>query len=123
MTPITRSTGDCPLKIYVQTDLHNAETLTPESRPRQFVMETSAPEAQVRQMLGAISQHLGRIAAIPAFAHEANLQAILKRDLADHGIPEGPSEGGEVVLRVIRREGVNGPAGQADVIGLEYEVV
>lgn len=111
------------MKIYIQTDIHAADALAPESRPRQFVMETPAPEAQVRQMLGAITQHLGRIAAIPPFAHEANLQAILPRDLAAHGIEAGESAGGEVVLRVIRREGVNGPAGQADVIGLEYEVV
>jgi hypothetical protein len=118
------------MKIYIQTDIHAADALAPESRPRQFVMETAAPEAKVRQMLGAITQHLGRIAAIPPFAHEANLQAILPRDLAAHGIAArdsaieaGESAGGEVVLRVIRREGVNGPAGQADVIGLEYEVV
>jgi hypothetical protein len=114
------------MKIYIQTDIHATDALAPESRPRQFVMETQAPEAQVRQMLGAITQHLGRIAAIPAFAHEANLQAILPRDLAAHGITAGEAgddAGGEVILRVIRREGVTGPAGQADVIGLEYEVV
>ncbi|MNY76202.1 hypothetical protein D3C86_2157090 [compost metagenome] len=75
-------------------------------------------------MLGAITQHLGRITAIPAFAHESNLQAILPRDLAAHDIVSGASDDeASVVLRVIRREGITGPAGQADVTGIEYEVV
>ena len=111
-----------PMKIYIQTEIHAPESLGAEVRPRQFVLETAEGAEKVKQMLGAISQHLGRIAAIPAMAHESNLQAILVRDLASHGIQPGESAGGEAVLRVIRREGVTGPAGQADVTGLEYEV-
>ena len=111
------------MKIYVQTETHYADAPAPEVRPRHLVLETAAPADKVRQMLGAVSQHLGRIAAIPAMAHEANLHAILPRDLAAHDILPGTGGEGEVVLRVIRREGITGPAGQADVTGLEYEVV
>ncbi|MNS44856.1 hypothetical protein D3C72_773090 [compost metagenome] len=113
------------MKIYLQTETHYADAPAPEVRPRHLVMETAAPADKVRQMLGAVSQHLGRIAAIPAMAHEANLSAILPRDLAAHDILPGTgAEGdGEVILRVIRREGITGPAGQADVTGLAYEVV
>lgn len=112
------------MKIFIQTEIHDPQTLEPEVRSRQFVMETAAPADKVAQMLGAVTQHLGRIAAIPALTHETNLQAILPRDLKAHGIE--PGEGGdaaEVLLRVIRREGQMGPAGQADVTALEYEVV
>lgn len=111
------------MKIFIQTEIHDPETLEPEVRSRQFVMETAAPADKVAQMLGAVTQHLGRIAAIPALTHEANLQAILPRDLLAHGIEPGEGGEGEVVLRVIRREGQMGPAGQADVTALEYEVV
>jgi hypothetical protein len=110
------------MKIYIQTEIHALESLGAEVRPRQFVLETAEPGPKVAQMLGAITQHLGRIAAIPAIAHESNLQAILVRDLATHGILPGESPGGEAVLRVIRREGQTGPAGQTDVTALDYAV-
>jgi hypothetical protein len=110
------------MKIYIQTETHALESLNPEVRPRQFVLETNEPATKVAQMLGAITQHLGRIAAIPALAHETNLLPILVRDLASHGILPGESPGGEAVLRVIRREGQTGPAGQTDVTALDYTV-
>ena len=114
--------GGAPVKIYIQTEIHHPDQPEPEVRPRLLVMETAAEADVVQRMLGAISQHLGRIAAIPAIAHEANLQAILPRDLAAHDILPGAGGEGEVTLRVIRHPGVEGPAGQADVIGLSYEV-
>lgn len=108
------------MKIFIQTETHAPEG--PESRGRVLVMETAAPADQVAQMLGAITQMLGKIAAIPPAAHEAGLKALLPRDLAAHDIFPGAGEDGAVTLKIIRTPGVQGPAGQADVVGLDYRV-
>ncbi|HEY9721014.1 MAG TPA: hypothetical protein V6D47_03320 [Oscillatoriaceae cyanobacterium] len=109
------------MKIYVQTEVQ--EPTGSELRPRTLVMETGAPESTVRAMLGDISQGLGRMTAIPPVAHEHNLRAILPRDLAARGVAPGSGDGGEVILRVRREPGQTGPAGQAEITALSYEVV
>lgn len=111
------------MKIYIQTETQTAEGV--ETRPRVLVMETAAPADKAAQMLGAISQMLGAITAIPAMAHEAGLKAILPRDLAAHDITPGQpaeSDTGAVTLKITRTPNIQGPAGQADVTGLSYRV-
>lgn len=109
------------MKIYVQTEIQDPAGA--ELRPRALVMETGAPEATVRAMLGDITQGLGRITAIPPAAHEHNLKAILPRDLAARGVAPGADGDGEVVLRVKRRPNQAGPAGQEEITALSYEVL
>ena len=108
------------MKIFIQTETQSAEG--PETRGRVLIMETAAPADQVAQMLGAISQMLGKITAIPPAAHEAGLKALLPRDLAAHDIRPGAGDEGAVTLKILRTPGIQGPAGQADVIGLDYRV-
>jgi hypothetical protein len=110
------------MKIYIQTETHTEAGL--ETRPRMLVMETAAPADKAAQMLGAVSQMLGAITAIPAIAHEAGLKAILPRDLAAHDITatRETDVAGAVTLKIIRTPNIQGPAGQADVTGLAYRV-
>ena len=108
------------MKLYVQLETHTPGE-APEIRPRALVLETGASLA--RAVLDDVVMGLGRIAAVPAVAHEHNLLAILPRDLAARGVPGGEDGGGEMTLRVIRTPGAQGPEGQADVIALDYEIV
>lgn len=109
------------MKIYVETETLNADQTT-ERRPRQLLLETAAPADAVKAALGDIAAGLGAITVVPPAAHEANLRAILPRDLAAKGITPGTGAEGEVVLKVRREPGQTGAAGQADVIGLSYSV-
>ncbi|MFP5502127.1 MAG: hypothetical protein ACLGIN_06530 [Candidatus Sericytochromatia bacterium] len=118
-------------KIYLQTEIRQ-EGAEPEVRPRLLLLETASPASEVASSLERIVKGFGEgadqpdglaaIAAIPAAAHENNLKSLLPRDLAGLGIVPGEGPEGAVVLRVLRRPGVEGPAGQADVTGLSYEV-
>lgn len=106
------------MKIFIQTDTPSAG----ESRPRQLVLETAAAPERVKDALREIGGRLGVITAVPPAPHEHNLKQLLPRDLAALGILQGSGGEGEAVLHIVRTPGQTGAAGQADVIGLAYEV-
>lgn len=111
------------MKIYVQTEIRDAEGNVTETRGKQTLLETGASRASVSEALAGIVARLGRIIAIPAAAHEANLRAILPRDvaasLADLS-PAQPNDAGEATLMIIRSPGSQG--GGAEVFDLAYRV-
>lgn len=114
------------MKIFIQTEILNAETAVADPRPRVVLLETATDAASVRAALEGIVARLGAIVAVPAAAHEANLKRLLVRDLAEHGVLAGaPAEGdaGEAVLKVLRTPKGDAPAAQGEVYELRYEVV
>lgn len=102
-------------------------TRTPEGkeelRPPVSLLRAAVSRPEAEAAMKALVPHLGALIAIPAAAHESNLKALLRRDLAslpptdDAAAPEG-----RVLLRVIResREDARTPA--AEVFGLVYEI-
>ena len=114
------------MKIFLQTEILNAETAVADPRPRVALLETATGADAVRAALEAIAARLGAIAAIPPAAHESNLKHVLLRDLAEQGVaaggaPEG--DAGEAVLKVLRTPKNDAPAAQGEVFDLRYEVV
>ncbi|MDB5097953.1 MAG: hypothetical protein JWM80_2374 [Cyanobacteria bacterium RYN_339] len=103
------------MKIFIQTETQTAEAAA-EARPRQLILETAAAAPAVQAALEAIAARLGAITVVPPAAHEANLKAILPRDLAAESIAPGQGAEGAAVLKVVRT------TGEAEVIGLRYEV-
>ena len=113
------------MKIYLQTEIVNAETAVADPRPRVVLLETATDGGAVQAALEVIAGRLGVIAAIPPAAHEANLKNLLVRDLAEHGVLPGPAADGdqaEAVLKVLRIPKNDAPAAQGDVYELRYEV-
>ncbi len=108
------------MKIYVQTEIRDADGNVTETRGRQALLDTCAPAATVGAALSELVASLGRIIAIPPAAHEANLRAILPRDLALRlGSDAGEPASGEAVLTIIRSPG---QPGAAEVFDLAYRV-
>jgi hypothetical protein len=104
------------MKIYIQTETQSAEGGS-EPRPRQLLVETAADPTTVQPALEQIAARLGATTAIPAAAHEANLKAILPRDLAGLGIVPGQGAEGLAILKVLRSPG------EGDMTQLGYEVL
>lgn len=114
------------MKIFLQTEILNAETAVADPRPRVTLLETGAGGESVRAALEGIVARLGVIVAVPPAAHETNLRNLLVRDLAEHGVLPGPAaegEPGEAVLKVLRTPKNDAPAAQGEVFDLRYEVV
>jgi hypothetical protein len=102
------------MKIYVQTRTITANNEV-EARSPGLVLETSADAATVRQALEGLLAGLGRITAVPAAAHEANLRAVLPRDVV--ALPAGIGDG-SATLVVERRADPD----KADIFNLDYKV-
>ncbi len=113
------------MKIFLQTEILNAETAVADPRPRVVLLETAADGNSVRAALEGIVARLGVIIAVPAAAHELNLKNLLVRDLAEHGVlpgPAGEDDKGEALLKVMRTPKNDAPAAQGEVFDLRYEV-
>lgn len=123
------------MKIFLQTEIVNAETAVADPRPRVALFETGVDGECVRAALEGIVARLGVIVAVPPAAHESNLKNLLMRDLAEHGVlpreageavvpgPACGSNAAEAVLKVLRTPKNDAPAAQGEVYDLRYEVV
>ncbi|MEB3197475.1 MAG: hypothetical protein VKP62_09760 [Candidatus Sericytochromatia bacterium] len=109
------------MKLQLQTITHHPEG-GEDPRPPVLVQRVACDPQVLADQMNALMAHLGAIVAIPPAAHEANLKALLRRDLAHLATTAEQAGEATMTLRVLRSARPDQAPGAAEVYDLRYEL-